>query len=62
MLTGHRYLNVEVRGQAHNGDAYGRDWEGNMTGRNHKYDGIKVEMGAKALNGNKYGGKDFWDE
>jgi len=48
MITGHQYSNVGIKGQAHTGDAY------------HKYDGVEVE-GGKALIGNKYGGKDFWD-
>jgi hypothetical protein len=30
-------------------------------GAPHKYDSVKVEEGGKALVGNKYGGKDFWD-
>jgi hypothetical protein len=28
----------------------------------HKYDGVKVEMGGRGLIGNKYCGKDFWDD
>ncbi len=62
VLTGHQYLNVGIRGQAHNGDAYNGDWSGNAVGKYHTYDGVEVGIGGKALNGNKYGGKDFWDE
>jgi len=34
---------------------------GGATGASHKYDIVEVEVGRKALVGNKYGGKDFWD-
>ncbi len=61
-LTGHQYLNVMIRGQAQTGDAYSRDWKGIAAGTSHKYDSIEVEKGGKALIGNKYGGKDFWDD
>ena len=61
-LAGHQYLNVGVRGQAQTGDAYSNDWKGNAVGASHTYDGVEVEKDGKALVGNKYGGKDFWDD
>jgi hypothetical protein len=60
-LAGHSYIHVEVRGQAHNGDTFSDDWRGNVVGHSHAYEGVLVEKGAKVLNGNKYGGRDFWD-
>ena len=35
ILAGHQYLNVRVRGQAHDGDAYDNDWRGIAMGRSH---------------------------
>lgn len=61
VLAGHQYLNVGVRGQAQTGDAYSSDWKGDAIGASHTYDGVEVEKDGKALIGNKYGGKDFWD-
>jgi hypothetical protein len=62
VLTGHEYLNVVVSGQAQFGDAYSSDWKGRAIGLSHKYDSVQVEKGGKGLLGNKYGGKDFWDD
>jgi hypothetical protein len=57
------YRNIEIKGQAHTGDAYTADWRGNVREVSlHTYDGVTVETGGKALMGNKYGGKDFWDD
>lgn len=42
--------------------AYSSDWKGDAIGASHKYNGIKVEEGGKGLLGNKYGGKDFFDD
>lgn len=61
VLIGHQYLNVVVRGQAQTGDAYSSDWAGGAIGASHEYNNVEVEKGGKALIGNKYGGKDFWD-
>jgi len=61
LRTGHQYLNIVVRGQAQTGDAYSSDWAGGAVGASHKYDSVEVEKGGKAVIGNKYGGKDFWD-
>ncbi|KFY03085.1 hypothetical protein O988_01698 [Pseudogymnoascus sp. VKM F-3808] len=61
VIAGHQYSNIGIKGQAHTGDAYSSDWSGGAIGASHKYDGIKVEEGGKALVGNQYGGKDFWD-
>ncbi|KAI4225786.1 MAG: hypothetical protein L6R40_008347 [Gallowayella cf. fulva] len=61
-LSGHRYLNVLVKGKAQAGDAVSSDWHGKAVGASHVYDGVVVDNDGKALIGNKYGGKDFWDD
>jgi hypothetical protein len=61
-LTGHQYLNVVIKGKAQTGDAFSSDWKGEARGASHKYDGVQVDKDGKALIGNKYGGKDFWDD
>lgn len=61
-MTSHQYLKIVIKGQGQVGDAYGIGWTGNARGASHKYDDIEVEAGGKALIGNKYGGKDFWDD
>lgn len=61
VLTGHRYLDVRIRGTAQTGDEYDSKWEGNVLGASHTYDGVEIEHGGKGLIGNKYGGKGFWD-
>jgi hypothetical protein len=61
VIAGHQYSNIQIKGQVHTGDAYSSDWSGGAIVASHKYDGINVEEGGKALVGNKYGGKDFWD-
>ncbi len=59
VIASHQYSNIKIKGQAHTGDAYSSDWSGGAIGASHKYDGIEVEIGGKALVGNKYRGKDF---
>ncbi|KAL8866177.1 MAG: hypothetical protein Q9198_009004 [Flavoplaca austrocitrina] len=61
-LSGHRYLNVLVKGKVQAGDAVSSDWHGKAVGASHVYDGVIVDNDGKALIGNKYGGKDFWDD
>ena len=61
-LSGHGYLNVLVKGKAQTGDAFSSDWHGNAVGASHTYDSVTVDNDGKALIGNKYGGKDFWDD
>jgi hypothetical protein len=61
-LSGHQYSNVVIKGNAQTGDAFSSDWKGKARGASHKYDGVEVEKDGKALIGNKYGGKDFWDD
>ena len=61
-LTGHQYRNVAIKGKAQTGDAYSSDWKGDKVGASHTYDGVEVDKDGKALIGNKYGGKDFWDD
>ncbi|KAI4230950.1 MAG: hypothetical protein LQ349_005917 [Xanthoria aureola] len=62
VLNGHRYLNVSIKGKAQTGDAFSSDWHGKAVGASHTYDGVVVDKDGKALVGNKYGGKDFWDD
>jgi hypothetical protein len=61
-LSGHRYLKVVVKGKAQTGDAFSSDWNGKAVGASHLYDDVVVETDGKALIGNKYGGKDIWDD
>lgn len=61
VIAGHQYSNIAIKGQAHTGDAYSNDWVGGTIGASHKYNGVDVKKGGKALIGNKYGGRDFWD-
>lgn len=61
--AGHQYLNVEIGGKAHTGDAFDNDWTGKAVGaKSHLYNGVIVKKEGKALVGNKFGGKDFWDD
>lgn len=62
VLNDHRYLNVSTKGKAQTGDAFSSDWYGKAVGASHTYDGVVVDKDGKALIGNKYGGKDFWDD
>jgi hypothetical protein len=61
-LTGHQYLNVVIKGKAQTGDVFSSDWKGEARGASHKYDGVEVDKDGKALIGNQYGGKGFWDD
>ena len=61
-LSGHQYLNVLVKGKAQTGDTFSSDWHEKTEGASHTYDGVVVDNDGKALIGNKYGGKDFWDD
>lgn len=61
-LTGHRYSNITVNGKVHAGDTFSNDWSGHTGAASHTYDGIRVDVGGKAQMGNKFGGKDFWDD
>jgi Prion-inhibition and propagation len=61
-LASHQYLNIVIKGKAQTGDAFSSDWKGEARGASHKYDGVEVDKDGKALIGNKYGGKDFWDD
>jgi len=61
VIAGHQYSNIGIKGHAHTGDTYSNDWSGGAIGVSHKYNGVEVEEGGKALIGNKYGGRDFWD-
>ncbi|KAL8855251.1 MAG: hypothetical protein Q9178_008093 [Gyalolechia marmorata] len=62
VLNSHQYLNVSIKGKAQTGDAFSSDWHGKAVGASHVYDGVVVDHDGKALIGNKYGGKDFWDD
>jgi hypothetical protein len=61
-LASHQYLNIVIKGKAQTGDAFSSDWKGEVRGASHKYNGVEVDKDGKALIGNKYGGKDFWDD
>jgi hypothetical protein len=61
-LTGHQYLNVTIKGKAQTGDSFSSDWRGKAQGGSHTFNSVSVDETGKALVGNKYGGKDFWDE
>jgi hypothetical protein len=61
--AGHQYLSVNIEGKAHTGDAFDNDWTGKDVGaKSHVYGGVMVKKEGKALVGNKFGGKDFWDD
>ena len=57
-----KYLKVVIKGRAQTGDAISGDWKGEARGASHKYDDVVVDKDGKALVGNKYGGKNFWDD
>lgn len=61
-LAGHRYSNVTIKGKAHIGDMVANDWSRETIGLSHEYDGVQVTLTGKASIGNKFGGKDFWDD
>lgn len=61
-LTGHRYLKVDVKGKAQVEDTFSEDWRFRGHGLSHVYNGVAVDQAGIASVGNKYGGKDFWDE
>jgi hypothetical protein len=61
-LAGHQYHNISIKGKAQTGDAYSSDWKGGIAGSSHTYDGVEVDKDGKALIGNSFGGKDFWDD
>lgn len=62
VLTGNRYLKVVIEGKAQTGDSFGKDWHGPAISTNSTYGDVRVAQGGQALIGNKYSGKDFWDE
>ncbi|PMD23127.1 small s protein [Hyaloscypha hepaticicola] len=62
VVAGHQYSNITFGGKGLAGDTYSSDWKGGAIGASHKYNGIKVEEGGKGLLGNRYGGKDFFDD
>jgi hypothetical protein len=55
-------LNVVIKGKAQTGDAFSSGWKGEARRASHNYDGVEVDKDGKALIGNKYGEKDFWDD
>ncbi|KAI0437758.1 small s protein [Xylaria telfairii] len=60
-ILGHHYSNIAVDGKAQVGDTFSDDWRG-AHGMSHRYHGVLVGSSGKALVGNKYGGKSFWDD
>lgn len=61
VIAGHQYSNIGIKEQAHTGDECSSDWSKSTIRASHNYDSIEVEEGGKALIGNKYGRKDFYD-
>ena len=59
-LESHPFMRFDRKAQT--GDAFNSDWHGKTGGASHMYDGVVVDNDGKALIGNKYGGKDFWDD
>ncbi|KIJ46843.1 hypothetical protein M422DRAFT_249587 [Sphaerobolus stellatus SS14] len=55
VLKGHVYANIDIKGKAHAGDAFPKDWTGPAVGPSHTYG--TVIAGESALLGNEYGGK-----
>lgn len=66
IIAGHQYPDIMFGGTFGGkflaGDAYGSDWKGGPSGSSHKYGNVKVDGSGKVLLGNKYGGKDFFDD
>ena len=62
LRAGHQDMNIMVRGQTQTGNAYSSDWTGSAIGASHQYNCVEAEKNGKALIGNKYGGKSFWDD
>ncbi|KAI1733503.1 small s protein [Xylaria scruposa] len=60
VLPGHYYTDLAVDGKAQIGDSFSDNW-GGTRGVSHRYDGVQVCRNGKALIGNKFGGKGFWD-
>lgn len=60
-IPGHHYSNIAVDGKAQIGDTFSDDLQGGQ-GMSHRYHGVLVESSGKALMGNKYGAKSFWDD
>ena len=63
----HRFQNVEIeageKGAVLNGNVYSSDYKGGVgPGAAHLYDGVKITgtTGLRVLNGDKYGGDDFF--
>jgi hypothetical protein len=61
-FAGHQYLKVVIKGKVMTGNTYGSDWTGAIRGSSHRYDDVTVDEKGKALVGDKFGGKDFWDD
>jgi hypothetical protein len=68
-FTGHQYKNSQIDagegGAVINGNAFSNDYSGaGDGGSSHLYDGISIKgaNGLKVLNGNRYGGEDFFSQ
>jgi len=63
-FLGHQYRNVVVTDHAQllTGDSVSSDWRGETKGASHLYDGLLVGGHAKVMTGNRFGGKDFFDD
>lgn len=60
--TGHQYSNVKIEGRGHLGDMFGSDWKGDAVGLSPSYNDVLSDQDGKASMGNKYSGKDFWED
>ncbi|KAI2638727.1 small s protein [Hypomontagnella submonticulosa] len=60
-VSGHRFNDIQIRGECHAGDIFCDGWN-RPIGMSHMYDGIEVGETGKASMGNKYGGRDLWDD
>lgn len=61
-FTGHQYLDVVVKGMAETGDTFSSDWKRGTPGPSPVYNGAEVDKAGKALIGNQYSGKGFWED
>lgn len=61
---GHCYANIHYTEDVKvlNGDSFGSGWTGPITQRVNTYRDILIEGNARVINGNKYGGKDLFED
>ena len=59
MITGHRYLNVLIKDQAHTSDSYSSERMGGAIGASYSYVGVEIEKGGKLWLGINMVGRTF---